>query len=297
MIPSNIEPLNEWQRNAMQGLATMNHGDMLEGMRTQANAYGQNPSAQAQRFIDPAATAAIGNMGGAISQGTQRFGGDALSRYMNPYTQEVIDRSLSGINRDEATRRASLEAGMGVRGARSFGNQGRDIQMSELARNMDSLRGKTRSELNYQGFNNAVGQFNTEQDRILSGAGMYGNQANIAQNVFNSGNQSALNSIGMLGDASTRFYDERRKAAEGKLGVGNQLQQFNQGIANAAAQEMGADQAYDWQQIQNAGAAMNPFLTGQASYTQTPNWANKLGGAMTAVSDQAGQAIRVLGGF
>jgi len=95
-----------------------------------------------------------------------------INRYMNPYTQDVIDNSVNQINRQFDSDTTRRHAGMAQSG--SFLNEDRRaIIDNEAEANRNRVIAETTSGLNMQGFQNALNQGNTQRDREARQAAMY----------------------------------------------------------------------------------------------------------------------------
>lgn len=271
VVPVTTEPLNTWQKQGLASLANLNHGGMLQASTAAYQNFANNPAAYAKQYISPEAMSSLYSMNNAISAGTAGMTMDALAGFMNPYTSEVTDATLRGIEEDEARRRASLLSKQGMRGGRSFGDSSSAIQMSELARNMDILRGDTRAKLNYQGFSDAVGQFNTERSRDLQAAGLYGDAATRAQDIYSSGIGTGGQVIGGMVDLANNLYDQRRNASLDQIKAGSLVRDYNQGIANQIAGEIDSVVNLEPNRLTELANYLKAFTPSQYQYVDEPD--------------------------
>lgn len=138
---------------------------------------------------------------GLVQRGTQQLGDSdyqaGISRYSNPYTQDVINSTIGTINNQAAQDRARLTGGNA--GSRSFGSSSGAIQLAQLDKNTLKQIADSTANLNNQNYNqasaNTVGQWNTERNRDLTGEGV--NIASTqARNNMSLGNTQNLFSAG-----------------------------------------------------------------------------------------------------
>lgn len=277
VVPITIENMDPLQVQGLQELANLNYGGMVPRSLAAGKQLAANPQAFAQQYISPTAASALNNMGAAIGRGTQGFTMADLANYMNPYTQQVTDATVAGINEDAARERARLTANQGLRGSRSFGDTSTGVQNAELTRNMGTLLGKTRADLNYKGFGDAMTQFNTQQDRTLQGAGLYGNQAATAQDIFSNGLQGGINSIGSMTDLGNSYYNARRQQAVDKGAAGDAYYNFNQNVANQIGSEINKVVGLDSTRLSELAKYLGAFMPSSYDYIEKPNAMQRLG--------------------
>lgn len=295
-VPLTVEPLHYLERGGLNTLANLgppqgyfkNSNAMFQRAGDITQQIANDPSAAANRYIDPRASGAVDNMGGAIGSGLQTLSPSRIASYMNPYTQDVTDRTLAGIDQDQARQEASITAGAGMRGARSFGNSSQALRLAENDRNFGNLRADTRSKLNYQGFTDATGQFNKEQDRYLQGAGLYGDQANTAQGLFNSGIGTAGDVAGGLAEMGSLYRNLTKDNIAIPMGVGTTIREFNQGVANQVGGQIDSRVNMTPNRLTGLAQYLGNFQPSQYQYTSQPGTMQKLGGALTAIGGYAG---------
>ena len=191
-----------------------------------------------------------GGLAGASSQSInpQQFSGQALQQYENPYQNDVINSTMAQINQQNAQQAQGLQSNAISSGA--FGGDRAGVAQAALAGQQDIAKNATLAGLNAQNFQNALGEFNTQQGLGLS----------AAQNTA-----------------------ARQLAASQQLGnLGNTAQ--TEALTEANAQTNAGTLQQQNQQQQNT-AAYNQFLQQQAYPFQTTGW---LANIVEGIGSQSG---------
>lgn len=189
-----------------------------------------------------------------------QIAGTNLGAYTNPYESQVVQNSLSDIDRARQMQANELAAQAQKAGA--FGGSRAALMQSELGRNALQQAAQTSAQLRQAGFQNAqqlAGQdiaSRMQADLANQGAnlqaqnmtGQFGMQAQLA-------NQAAQNAAGQFGASAFNTAALQNAAAQ------NQARQFGAGAFNTAG-------------LQNA-AAMNQAGQFGASAMNTANLANQ----------------------
>lgn len=116
----------------------------------------------------PAFHAAIMGTG----QASAPVGAQDIDRYMNPYTQQVIDTTLGEMDRQHQRDTIGRHGAMAQRG--SYLNEDRRAVIDNLAReSTERVKAETAARLRSQGFQNALGQANVDRARMMQGAGQF----------------------------------------------------------------------------------------------------------------------------
>jgi hypothetical protein len=279
--------------------ATAGQGALGSAMQGTQNLMGFQPGqVQGQLAQDPSMVNAMmigqGGFGGLTAQqiGAQnvnaRTGAEGYQQYMNPYGDEVVNRSLSDIERarqDAANATRSQAAAAGA-----FGGSRSGVAESLTNRDFGNTAASTAANLRHQGFNTALGFNQADQNRELQAGGM--NQgANLQAGMAN---QQASLQAGMFGQqnqlqAALANQNADLTAQRSNQQAGMQGSQFNAGQlqqAGLANQQAG---------IQGAGLNLNAAgLLGQQAGQQQGMMAqgadllNRAGGQQQAL----GQANR-----
>ena len=150
-------------------------------------------------YFDQARTQAAGS--------DQMFDPTSAAAYQNPFEDQVVQQTLSDINRQGALQQQALNAQAANAGA--FGGSRSGIMQTELGRNMLDTQARTAGQLRQQGYAsslaNAQNAFEAQQKRqqglgtllgqLGQGQGQFANQ--YAQNIAGLGSQQA--NLGVTG--------------------------------------------------------------------------------------------------
>jgi len=231
-----LDPLTQQAMQTGQGI-----GDYMHYLTQGAGTLGQGLQALQQGYagvpglFGSAADAARGSGqrfgGGPQIGGQAQFDPTAVSQYMDPYEDAVVQQALSDIRREGDI----AQQGVGARavGAGAFGGSREGIAGTELARNIFEQQGRTAAGLRSAGYQQSMGQaqqaFEQAQGRRLQGTGL---ERQLQQQAFEQ-QQQRQQGIGRLlaGIGQSQSQEAaRRGAAIGAFGT----QQ-----ANLAAQGQG----------------------------------------------------------
>lgn len=118
-----------------------------------------------------------------------QFNQGNLQPFMNPYTQNVIDNTMATM--DEARANAINANQLAASNSSAYGGSRHGIADAQIGQNYMKAVGDMSANLNQQGYNNAVNQFNTMNAANLSGLNqnMSGanNLANLGMSAWNAG--------------------------------------------------------------------------------------------------------------
>ena len=129
-----------------------------------------------------------------VTAGT--FPGVDISQYMNPYTQEVIDRSLADIERQRLMQQQQTSAQAQAAGA--FGGSRQGVAQALTNEAFARQAAQTSANLRQQGFGQATGLAQSDLNRQLQAQQL--NQAAGLQGAgFQLGAQSQLGGMGLTG--------------------------------------------------------------------------------------------------
>lgn len=266
---------------------------------------GANAATTAGQGIANYGTNAANGMAGlaqnVATQGPQlqQFSSAAIDQYMNPYTQNVIDRTMANINRQNGIQQNDL-ASRGIMGGNAFGGDRLGVTSAELARNQDMSRDSIIANLLSSGYGQAVSQFNTGNQQALAGqqtalqglgsAGQLGVGAqqaggnlglagqnlgaqgfqNATQNAFQTQQANAQNNLAagsQYANLGNQALGSQLTAANAQLQSGSLQQQQAQNQINAQYQQWLQQQAYPFQTTQFLGNLV--MGTGNASGQNT----------------------------
>lgn len=171
----------------------------------------------------------------------QLSGGSILNRniasYMNPYTDEVVDRSLNDIARQ---RDIALNANQAkVTAANAFGNTRRGIQEASVVDPYAKAMSDTAAQLRQQGYTQATGLATSDIDR----------ETQARQVASNLGLSAAAQGAAIGGQKQAMGYEAGKQVAD----VGAQQQALSQAQMDAIR-----NLPLEQQQIINQALALNP---------------------------------------
>ncbi|WP_421696941.1 tail fiber domain-containing protein [Ancylobacter sp.] len=109
---------------------------------------------QAQEYAQQGAQGTAGAL--------EEFNTENLTKYQNPYTQNVIDATMANINRTNAIQQNDLVGKAISSGASPFGGDRAGIAAAELGRNQALAANQTMAGLQSDAYNSAVSQFNAQ---------------------------------------------------------------------------------------------------------------------------------------
>lgn len=190
----------------------------------------------------PALQAGVGAATGAAN-----YQGTDVSKYMNPYTQDVIDSSLNDLNRARQMSIVGNQASATQAGA--YGGSRHGVADSLTNQDFLNTAASTSANLRNTGYNNAQNQSNAVQNINLQGGGLLNTLGNSqSTNYLNSAN--ALNAYG------------------------TQEQNTQQSMLDAAYQEFMRQQNYgpQMQQLLNQSLGLVPQAMGTSSQGNSSNF-------------------------
>lgn len=203
---------------------------------------------------------AYSNAFGSALNATMPVGQEDISRYMDPYTESVINPTLSQLyqqhNRDQIDRHGA----MARRG--SYLNEDRREVIDQTARERtDQTAAVVGAQLRSSAFRDALAQANAERNRQMSGVGQFGNLAGAVQSL-GAGDVAALGTSGQQ--------QQGQEQANLDLAYSDFLRQFG----------------YPQEQINYllgilSGTPYGRTQTGQQAVAQPNMFAQALGGAAT----------------
>jgi len=274
------------------------------GQLTQA-AAGFTPQQMMAASAGPAAM--TGAMGYGAATGQASSAGPAaltsaatanmgdINRYMNPFTQNVIDASMADLERGRQT--AAQQVAQRAQAARAFGGSRQGVAEALSNREFAEQAGRTISGLRAQGFDTAANLM--QQDVARQQQAALSNQAarnQMAQFNAGQGQQMTLANLGALNQAGQFGASAQNAAAMANQAARNQMAQFNAanmqqaGLANQAAGLQGA------QFRLNAAQQLGQMGQGQtAADMMAAQTAMALGGTRQQLAQQQLDAQRNLG--
>ena len=208
-MPIGIEPIHQYERGALQALGENPYG---------AGTALMNP--QFTRMMD-SVNAYAGKADSAIQQGMRGFDAAEMQQYMNPYTDQVINRSTARLSEEGERMKQAMIDSLSKRGSATMGDTFGAQQMGDISKELVSKSGDIVSGLNYQGWTDALAQQMAQRERSLQGGQVYAgmmnpftNAASTAQNATLEAQRLGLQTLGA------------------QAGAGQRIQGFNQGVAD-----------------------------------------------------------------
>jgi len=215
-----------------------------------------------------------------------QFSGQAVQQYMDPYLDQVVNATRANMQQNNSRQQQDVIGDAISKGA--WGGDRAGIAQAELARLQGLSDNQTIGNLYSQGYGQALGQFNNQQ-QLNSGllsqgyqgaTGQLNNQQQLqyGANAQRANNQlSAANQYAGLGNSQL---NNTLAAAQAQLGAGNMQQGLAQSYLNVPYQQFQQQQAYPWQATQYLGN-MAMGTGGQSGTTSTqpsPSMLSQLGG-------------------
>ncbi len=276
-----------WIQDQVQGVTKQIQG--LTGVDPQTFVADWNPFQQeaadrarslgtANPYMDKAASMIdlIGNYK-APSVQTSSILGD-LSKYMSPYTGQVVDSTLASYDKNAGRQMAQSQADQAA--SQAFNSSRGAIASAELGGNLALNRAQTEATLRDQGFNTGASLANQEKARELQ-ASMA--NAEMAMAKQNQGVQLA-SLLANMGQAQS---DNSRADLASILGVGNTLFDVQNANASAPLDVTG--------RLAQMTGAMPYNLYGTQTQTSSPSVLSSLGGLAMGIGSLASGGM--LGGL
>ena len=226
-----------------------------------------NIGANSQGAFQPVSALQVGNAPSARASNVSagQLADTNLSPYMNPFQRDVIDTTMSGLQRDRTM--AMNELGGQATAANAFGGSRHGVAMGEAYRGFDDNTARTLANLNTNNFQNAqqMGQFDIanslQADLSNQQAGLQASMANqqAALTAGQADQNAALtaaraNQQARLQDAQQmgQFGVHRANALQSLIGQQGQLSNLGFGMgmqANDAMMQAGGMQQGMQQQL------------------------------------------------
>jgi len=198
-----------------------------------------------------------------------------LSAYMNPYTQEVIDRSLSDLERARQGNINNL--GFAATQAGAFGGSRHGVAEALTNEGFANQAGNMAAGLRQQGFNTALGQAQYDvgaQNRALEFGAQQGmNAQQLNQNAGLQGAQLNLNAANQMGQLGNLGFTQQRTLNQDMFNQGLAQQQMNQNIINNAMQQYQAWQGWPSNNLGLLGDSLGG-TTAPTTTTTSPTYSN-----------------------
>lgn len=228
--------------------------------------------AQAVPGAERAVAATAAPTGPAVSQ---MQGVQGLDAYMNPYIQNVADRTIADLDRFRQMSLNQNSSNASLSGA--FGGDRLGVENALTNEAFAKQAGDTLAGLYSQGFDKSSGLLMSDKDRLLQNqqfnAGLT-QQANLAnQQAGLQGAGLNLQGAGLVGNLAGQQQQQLLTGANAVTSAGQQQQAQQQANLDAAYQEFQRELAYPYQQQQVLNSALGMFgsTSGTQNY-QMPNY-------------------------
>jgi hypothetical protein len=279
MQVAGLDPLTQQAMQTGQGIGqymnylTQGAGTLGQGLQALQQGYAGVPGlfgsaadaarGSGQRF-GGAGIAGLGQYGGGPQVGGQaQFDPTAVSQYMDPYEDAVVQRALSDIRREGDI----AQQGVGARavGAGAFGGSREGIAGTELARNVLEQQGRTAAGLRSAGYQQAMGQaqqaFEQAQGRRLQGTSL---ERQLQQQAFERAQGRQLQGTSLQAQLAQQAFEQQQQRQQG---IGRLLAGIGQSQSQEAARRGAAIGAFGTQQANLA--AQGQGLLGQQAQLQS----------------------------
>lgn len=256
LVPATVEPLHQYEKNALMASANpglLGGGGMVDAQRMLRDYMG-NPSAMMGQYTNPLATQYMQQAGTAINSGMAPITAQEVQSIQNPFT-DVLKARLSEAG--EKTRAAIL-ANQGTRGARSFGDTVQADRMSSLDKEM--LMGNR--EIDYQGFQDALGILENMRNRNMAGGQALGSLGTQAQGITESAAGLGLANIASLFRMGQEQTAQNERNINRQLGAGAYIRDYNQRINDAIGNDMLAEQGNDANKVSQILGWLKSYQSG-----------------------------------
>jgi hypothetical protein len=192
-----------------------------------------------------------------------------VQEYMNPYLDEVLNRTTSRLSQAADEAKAKMMASQGFR--KAFGDTSLGVQNAELDKNYMNSLGDTVANLSYAGYGDAATRaqsaLENERNRNLSTAQGYGNLSTLSSALGGTLDTKELQNIKNL------------------LGAGTIVQGQNQKVLDVLNPEITGVQNYSADQLKNLAAYLNAFkgTNYDTNFSQQSNGASDIAQTLTAL--------------
>lgn len=114
---------------------------------------------------------------GALGATGAAMAGPQISRFMNPYTQQVTNQTLQNLESQRQTQ--ALNTAAQARRAGAFGGSRHGVADALTNEAFAKQAAQTAANLNMQGYNTALGAAQAQQNLMMQGGSQLGNLANL----------------------------------------------------------------------------------------------------------------------
>jgi len=253
-----IEPLNQWQQDALTRL------------------QGGAPAMGFMQGVQDAFKGAQGAVSQLPGNLTDQQFQEYYQRFFNPYTQDVVNRTSENIQRQAQIMKNPLKEVLA--GNNSFGSTAQGIEYGKIGDAALRNIGDITASLNASGFNSAVnsamGNYQADTQNAYNRVGAFGN----------------LMGLGVQGNQANQ--QNFAQNVQNQLYAGDRVQQQNQSLLDVARGQIGAVQQYPYTNLGQFSSLLAPFSGSQgAAYNYAPSNISNLGGLGMFAGSASGQKM------
>ena len=216
------------------------------------------------------------NVGGSTTPGLPQ---NNIGAYMNPYMQNVVERQQADAQRQSQIAGQTQQAQAARSGA--FGGSGDYLMRAQAAGNLARQKG----DIQAQGLNNAyqqaMGQFNTEQQARQQAAQLNAQQQQYGAGLGLQGLQTALSGAGTMGQLGQQQFQQGMDINKLQAQYGGEQQKQMQQMLDADYQNFINKQNYPYKQLGFMSDMIRGLplsQTGSSVYQQPPSTLGQIGG-------------------
>lgn len=240
------------------------------------------------------ARAVEGSMGMFDPGARDAEGKTAVSKFMDPYTEEVIKQTEADMMRQQQQQQNVLDAQAVRSGA--FGGSRGAVAQQELARNVGDRLARTSAGLRSMGYQQALKgaqtAFGDQAKRQQTGAQLFGALGSAFGKTgqgLGALSQGLTQAGGMQADLGTQFQGAQGKDVNMLLGLGGMEQGYNQALLDAQRRTMVEREREPFQRLAFMGDIFRGVPSTQSTYGGTYQ------APPSALSQLAGTGIGLMG--
>jgi len=239
----------------------------------------------APQLGDATAMAGMAGLGALNTQYTfnpyqaQQFTGNNVQAYMNPYTQNVVERQQADAQRQGEISRQMQNAQAARSGA--FGGSGNLLANNQLNASLMRQKGDIQAKGLQDAYTQAMGQFNQSQAQNLAGQQLNAQQQQFGAGLGLQGLQTAMTGAKSLADIGQTQYGQNLGLLDVQNKFGTQQQGQIQNQLNTEYQDFLNYQNYPYKQL----GFMSDMIRGlpltqqsQTMYAQPPSMIQQAAG-------------------
>lgn len=256
----------------------------FDPLQTQAQDFGSsflmgNPGGAE---MDAATQAArVGTNYNPMMISAPQFAGADLNPYLNPFQQNVIDTTMSQL--DRGRQNAIMQGQQAATAAKAFGGSRHGIADAETNRAFGDTAANTLANLNMQNFNTAAGLFGQDAARKMQADAA--NQGALAQ-----GAGINMQGAGLMGDLSGLRFQRGIDTANALSAIGAQKQGMEQQGLDLGYNQFMEEQNYPLKGLDIRQSALGMFPSGLGTQTTSSNQ-SKGGGQVLGNALMAGSML------